>query len=243
MSYLRFPTEESCIEHIEGLRWTEKPVCPYCGTMRKNWKKRPGGYYNCQEYKCCKTFRVTIGNIFHDTKVPLQKWFLALSQVLSAKKGVSSYQLACICDLTQPTAWYMMVRIRKAMQTDDSKLLKGIVEMDETYIGGKPRKKNERIPERFREPGDYNKRGAGTNKKSVVGAVERGTEEQNSKVRVESVKKVNRDTLLSKIQKFINLDESTFITDDNVGYRKAEELLEHKVVPHKGVLCFKRLAR
>ena len=115
-----FPTEEECIKHIEGLRWgTEaqgnKPVCPYCGTMRRDWKKRPDGYYNCQEYKCCKSFRVTIGTVFHDTKLPLQKWFLALSLILGAKKGISSYQLARACDLKQKAAWYMMVRIRKAM--------------------------------------------------------------------------------------------------------------------------------
>ena len=172
--FQQFPDEQNCIEYVEKLRWKDKPVCPYCGTMGKNWNKRPDGYYNCQNYKCAKSFRVTIGTIFHDSKVPLQKWFLALAQLLNAKKGISSYHLARICDLTQPTAWYMTVRIRKAMENKEFSLLKGIVEMDEAYIGDKPRKTNEQIPERYRKEGDYNKRGYGADKKAVVGAVERG---------------------------------------------------------------------
>ena len=194
----QFPDEQSCIEYVEKLRWKKKPVCPYCGTMRKNWNKRPDGYYNCQQYKCCKSFRVTIGTIFHDTKVPLQKWFYVVPLVVNAKKRISSTQVARDCNLNQKTAWYMMVRIRKAMENKKDNLLKGIVKMDKTYIEGKPRKNNEQIPERYRKEDDYNKRGYGANKKAVEDAVEGG-----GQVSAESVKKVNKSTLLSKIKRLL----------------------------------------
>ena len=132
--FQQFPDEQTCIEHIEKLRWKDKPVCPYCNTMRKDWKRRKDGRYNCQNYKCCKAFRVTIGTIFHKTRIPLQKWFYVLTLVLNAKKGISSWQVSRDCSLNQKTAWYMMVRIRKAMENKEDSLLKGIVEMDETYI-------------------------------------------------------------------------------------------------------------
>ena len=90
----------------------------------------------------CKTsFSVTVGTIFHHTHLPLQKWFLALSLILNAKKGISSRQLARDIEVTKDTAWLMQMRIRDAM-IEQGELLSGIVEMDETYIGGKPRKGN-----------------------------------------------------------------------------------------------------
>ncbi len=91
---------------------------------------------------CHHNFHVRINTIFQGTQIPLQKWFLALSLVLGAKKGISSYQLARVCGLAQPTAWYIMQRIRKAIRGKENTLLQGIIEMDETYVGGKPRKDN-----------------------------------------------------------------------------------------------------
>ncbi len=84
-------------------------------------------------------FSVTVDTIFHHTHLPLQKWFLAISLVLNAKKGISARQLARDLEVNKNTAWYMGMRIRNAM-FEQGELLQGIVEMDECYIGGKPRK-------------------------------------------------------------------------------------------------------
>ena len=103
------------------------------------------------------------GTIFSGTQIPLQKWFLAVGLIVPAKKSLSSCQLARDLEMNQKTAWYMQQRIRAAMANDQGELLRGIIEADETYLGGKPRHKDKN-----------NKRGRGASgKTSVVGAVER----------------------------------------------------------------------
>ncbi len=116
------------------------------------------GRWNCHD--CNASFKVTCGTVFHGTKIELQKWFLAISLVVNAKKSLSSCQLARDLDLNQKTAWYFMTRIRAEMaKKTNALLLQGIIEADETYIGGKPRKANKKED---REPA---KRGDGTNKR------------------------------------------------------------------------------
>lgn len=134
--FKQFPTQESCIDHLEKQRWGNEPFCPYCGSLN-TYKAKDRLRHHCNS--CRKSFSVTVGTIFHNSKLPMQKWFLAISLVLNAKKGLSSCQLGRDIEVRQATAWSMIHRIRKAMK-QDGKLLSGIVEMDETYIGGKPRK-------------------------------------------------------------------------------------------------------
>ena len=136
----RFPDQESCIQHLERVRWHGKPVCPHCGCIEIKRKKEESigrvGRFHCSA--CKASFKVTQGTVFHGTKIPLQKWFLAISLVLNAKKGLSSYQLQRDLDLNQKTAWYIMIRIRAEMlKKTNALLLQGIIEADETYIGGK----------------------------------------------------------------------------------------------------------
>ena len=141
--FRRFPDHESCIEHLENVRFEDEPYCPLCGGL-KVARKADGervGRWNC--YDCKSSFNVLSGTIFQKTKIDLQKWFLAIGILLNAKKSVSSHQLARDLDMTQQTAWYMAMRIRKAMATN-GELLQGIIEADECYVGGKPRKLNKR---------------------------------------------------------------------------------------------------
>ena len=173
----RFPTHDSCIDFLENIRWQNKPRCVHCGSenvSRKKERKKVRrwnfyyGRWNC--VKCKSTFSVLSGTILHKTKVPLQKWFLAINLVINAKKGISSLQLSRDLKLTQKTAWYMAQRIRKEMSNQDNVLLQGIIEADETYIGGKPRRRKD-------DDGNVpppSKRGRGTKKTPVIGAVERG---------------------------------------------------------------------
>jgi len=132
--YRRWPTKEDCIAHLEAVRWGGHPLCPYCGAaaVSRHREALRDDRWQCQ--RCRRSFAVTVGTIFHRTHVDLQRWFLLISLMLSAKKGLSSMQAARDLDMRQKTVWSMMHRIRAAM-VDDGGLLAGIVEMDETYVG------------------------------------------------------------------------------------------------------------
>jgi transposase-like protein len=141
----RWPDQETAIAHLERVRWNGRPICPYCGSDKASPhaskdKKMPR--WQCQN--CHNAFSATVGTIFHHTHLPLQTWFLALAIMLNAKKSVSNAQLGRDLGLPYKTAWSLSLRIRQAMLTDpeQKRLFNGIVEMDETYVGGKPRKGN-----------------------------------------------------------------------------------------------------
>ncbi len=131
----RFPDEESCIEYLIQARWNGKPVCPHCGSNRKIYKIRKGKVLTCAD--CRKQFTVKVRTIFEDSALPLQKWFMAIYILTAHKKGISSLQLSKDINVTQKTAWFMLHRIRFAVKTKSfDKPLSGIVETDETYVGG-----------------------------------------------------------------------------------------------------------
>lgn len=218
--FQRFPDHESCIEHLERVRWPHAPACPHCGAMNVG-RKADGhriGRWNC--HGCHASFNVLSGTIFQKTKIELQKWFLAISLIINAKKSISSYQLSRDLDLNQKTAWYMAMRIRRAM-VDHGDLLSGIVEADEAYIGGKPRKSNKR------EDDVPAKRGKGTDKLPVIGVVERG-----GKVVVEPNRTVNAATLGEFLSRNIDMDASVLMTDGNQSYNPMGRRLPHLVVDH-----------
>lgn len=131
--FKNFPTQEKCIKHLEQLRWNNGTYCPYCKS-KNTYKIKDIHRHHCNG--CKKSFSVTVNTIMHDTRLPLQKWFLAISLIANAKKGLSSRQLARDLDLPVKTAYSLSQRIRKAMIGEKSPFLKGIIEIDETYIGG-----------------------------------------------------------------------------------------------------------
>ncbi len=140
--YRKFPTADDCITHLENVRWHGKPICPYCKSDRTTAIKSERRHH-CNS--CNTTFSVTVDTIFHHTHLDLQKWFLAISLVLNAKKGLSARQLGRDIEVNKNTAWFMGMRIRNAM-IEQRELMRGIVEMDECYIGGRPRKGNKPGP-------------------------------------------------------------------------------------------------
>lgn len=216
--YRQFPTQESCIRHLEKARWGDTPVCAYCGSVNTNPLK---GELRHHCNGCRKSFSVTVGTIFFDTRLPMQKWFLAISLILNAKKGISSRQLARDLELPVKTAWSLAHRIRKAM-TDDGTLLTGIVEMDETYIGGKPRPEN-----RKDDDSDDAPRGRGTRKTAVVGMVER-----RGKVKARKAGKLGFDDLSALVRGGVDLERSVLLTDEYRGYSGMSGLLPHKRINH-----------
>ncbi|RYE02533.1 MAG: IS1595 family transposase [Sphingomonadales bacterium] len=170
----RFTDADAAREHLEALRWPEGPVCPHCGCLDakrlpdqrgKPSKRNPEGSIRkgvIQCNACRQQFTVTVGTVFADSKVPLNKWLLANHLIVSSKKGISAHQLHRMLGVTYKTAWFMAHRIREAMiSTDDSPMGGGgtMVEVDETYIG--------------RIPGDS--RMAIHNKNKVLSLVDRAT--------------------------------------------------------------------
>ena len=179
------------------------------------------GRWNCHD--CNASFKVTCGTVFHGTKIALQKWFLAICLIGNAKKSLSSHQLARDLDLNQKTAWYIMVRIRAEMlKKTNALLLQGIIEADETYIGGRPRKENKKED---REPA---KRGRGTGKTAVIGAVERG-----GKVIAQVAENLTGRTILNFIKKAVKIEDSELMTDEYHGYRQFASMMKHEVINHQ----------
>ena len=214
--FSRFPDQESCLEHLECLRWAGDPFCLLCGdhdVARKADTDRQGRW-NC--HGCKSSFNVLSGTIFQKTRIPLQKWFLAIGLVVNAKKSLSSHQLARDLQITQPTAWYMQQRIRAAMATEEGRLLYGIVEADETYVGGKPRYKNKN-----------NKRGRGTDKTPVIGAVERG-----GQVRAQVADDLSGKGVAAFIHRVVDTAASTLVTDEYPAYKVLDKDLPHAVIEH-----------
>src|SRR5919199_3402513 len=130
----RFHSEDECRAYLEELRWPDRIVCPRCGgKIISRIKKRP--QFDCNS--CRYQFSVTAGTIFNDTHLPLWKWFLAVYLIIESKKGISAKQLQRTLAVSYKTAWYLSHRIRHAMASVEESPLVGVVEVDETLIGGK----------------------------------------------------------------------------------------------------------
>jgi transposase-like protein len=143
-------SEDEAREFLERVRWPEGPVCPHCQskeTMALTGKSCRPGLKKCK--KCRKQFTVTVGTIFHRSHIPLRDWVYAFARVCASKKGVSALQLQRELGLTYKSAWFMAHRIRYAMRQEPlAGMLKGVVEVDETYVGGKPRRRYTQIERR-----------------------------------------------------------------------------------------------
>jgi hypothetical protein len=165
-----FKSDDECMEHLANLRWPDGVRCVTCGAKEvKQYssptKKQPNRkVYECQEKTCKQQFTATVGTIFHDTHLPLTKWFMALALIADAKKSVSANQLKRHLGVGYKTAWYLAHRIRKAMEETDVLPLSGTVEMDETYVGGKTIRRSNRGNRKYES------------KDAVFGLIQRGGE-------------------------------------------------------------------
>ncbi len=219
-----FPTQESCITHLEKARWGDKPVCPYCGSTNTAPSQKRHRCYDCKT-----GFSVTVGTIFHHTHMPLQKWFLAISLMLNARKGLSSMQLSRDIQVNKNTAHRVSMQIRKAMtQKGQRELLTGICEMDEAYVGGKPRKGNKsggpQIDHRRKS-----KKGRGTDKTPVIGVVERGGK---VKAKATSKGRLKGKNLRAFVKQNVDTKHTHLMTDEYKGYMGMSRIVPHSVIRH-----------
>ncbi len=215
----RFPTQHDCLIHLESVRWGDTPRCPHCDSTdvaRKSDGQRVGRW-NC--HACHSSFNVLSKTIMQKTKIPLQKWFLAIGLIVNAKKSLSSHQLSRDLDMNQASALYMQHRIRRAMAENQATWLSGIIEADETYVGGRPRKGNQR------KGGPKSPTGRGTRKTPVIGAVER---------KGRAFAKVATDLSGRGIRHFlksvVDVERSHLMTDEFRSYRSMDDLMQHDVV-------------
>ncbi|HKO42075.1 MAG TPA: IS1595 family transposase [Pyrinomonadaceae bacterium] len=220
----KFGDEDRCRLYLEKLRWPKGVQCVRCQSLKiSRIKKR--NQYHCDA--CNHTFSVKAGTIFHDSHLSLVKWFMAIFIISEAKKGVSALQLKRTLHVTYKTAWYMCHRIREAVKdVDHCELLSGIVECDETYVGGKAKFMHEDVKKRRGIGGKGYQRTAG--KTMVMGAIQR-----RGDVRL----KVGHAPSKEELQAFIRAkiaDECTSImTDENRSYDGvADHNTRHETVDH-----------
>ena len=199
-----FPTEQSCIDHLEKLSWDGVPVSPFMPDSKVY--KCAGNKYKCKETG--KYFNVRTNTIFDNTKIPLQKWFLALYVFSSHKKGISSHQLAKDISVTQKSAWFILHRLRYAFDHPNFKnVLKDTVEIDECFIGGKAINKHASKKTKNEQGNTMHDQ-----QQPVLGMIERG-----GNVVAVVVPNRDRDTICPIIRNTVE-QESLVITDDYRGY-------------------------
>src|SRR5213594_2384660 len=205
-----FGSEEQCRVFLEKLRWPDGIRCPRC-TSDKISRIKVRNQFDCDN--CRYQFSVRVGSVFHDSHLPLWKWFLATYMICESKKGISALQLKRTLRVAYKTAWYLSHRIRSAMA--DVQKLSGVLEMDETYIGGKRRGAKSGRP------------GRTSNKVPVIGIIERG-----GKVNAIAVPDLTKATVEAVAQRFMSQNVEVVYTDENGTYHVVSNKHPHKRVMH-----------
>jgi transposase-like protein len=207
----RYGNDEKCRMYLERLRWPNGVQCVKCGS------EKISRIYKRNQFHCdsCKyQFSVTAGTIFHDSHLPLMKWFAAIYLLSESKKGMSALQLKRTLKVAYKTAWYMCHRIREAVKDDNCEMLQGIVECDETYIGGKAKNiHRSKLAKMKKSVYGYE------NKTMVMGAIERGG---NVRLQVGELP-ATKETLHAFIRAKLADEANAVFTDEHKGYQGIED--------------------
>lgn len=202
----QFNTQDKCLDYLVAMRWPNGVCCIACGSVKvskitreKAGKNKQTRIFQCLEKECRHQFSATTGTIFHDSHLPLEKWFMAIALICEAKKSLSANQMSRHLGVNYRTAWHLCHRIREAM-VDDSGQLTGSVEVDETYVGARVIRKADRMKPR-------------KDKDIVLGMVERG-----GKLRLVHIPDVKTTILRPVLNKHISRDASAVLTDEHPAY-------------------------
>ena len=223
---------------LEKMRWPDGPICPKCGeakpytiTRKSRTKNAVRSLYKCRA--CKRQFTATVGTIFEDSKIPLKKWLAAIFLVCSSKKSISAHQLHRLLGIAYKSAWFMCHRIREATKDKDFPKLTGIVEADETYIGGRTRRGHKVHHERIQDEIEMGIRPKPArkppyqDKTPVFGMIER-----DGTVRTMVVDDTTGGTLRPIMTNMIDLNNARLITDGHPAYRRMKDYLPHEVIDH-----------
>jgi transposase-like protein len=218
-----FANPDNCLTYLARKRWPNGVTCPTCGSQsviflanQRRWK--------CREKHDRPQFSVKVGTVMEDSPIGLDKWLMAMWQVVNSKNGISSYEVHRAIGITQKSAWFLDHRIRFALGLAPGNKLSGQVEADETFIGGKAR--NMHAAKRARVITGT----GGSDKTAVMGILERGPKSVGSKVRVKVVDNTKKRTLQSEVRQHV-LAGSAIFTDALRSYSGLDEF-QHEVVDH-----------
>jgi hypothetical protein len=211
-----FPDEQTCITHLEELRWNGNVVSPFDSNSK---------VYKCKnnKYRCKNTgkyFNVRTSTLFDNTKIELVKWFMAIYLVTAHKKGISSLQLSRDIDVTQKTAWFMLQRIRNCFGFDNDVILDNEVELDETYVGGKNKNRHNN------KKSESSQGRSLTDKTPVFGMIER-----EGKLIAKKVDNTSTEILTKEAIKSIK-ESAKVYSDEWLGYNGISKIYDHSIVKH-----------
>ncbi|MGP8260932.1 MAG: IS1595 family transposase [Acidobacteriaceae bacterium] len=236
---IHFADRENCRKFMVFLRWPDGAIkCPYCGATKLTWLAK-ANVYRCYGDHAKQKFSLKVGTVFEDSAIGLEKWLPAVWLLANSKNGISSYELHRALGVTQKTAWFMLHRIRTAMNTKSFLKMGGPVEVDEAYIGGAPGNKHLSVRKKnaFVEGGDglmvpnpKYRTGAGraTNKTPVFGMIDRNTRQVRAHVIPGIKRQVLMDAILNNIEK-----GSTIYSDRLPEYKSLKQMdFVHETVNH-----------
>ncbi len=224
---LFFADYENCRKAVESIRWPDGVVkCPTCGSENVTYLANQRRY-KCYERHPRAQFSLKVGTIFEDSPIGFEKWLPALWLLTNCKNGISSYELARALGVTQKTAWFMLSRLRLALQSDRGGKLGGSVEVDETFIGGKAR--NMHVAKRKRMGISQGRSMAG--KVAVMGLLERHPEKGRSYVRLRTLGGLRKGDLQTQVREHVATG-STVNSDAHFSYQGLSRDYNHHVVDH-----------
>ncbi len=219
-----FQNPQVALDFIVAMRWPEGVTCPRCEATEPSFLKTRR-IWKCRS--CKRQFSAKVGTIFEDSPVALSKWLPAIWMLANAKNGISSYELGRALGVTQKTSWFMLHRIRLAMQTQTFDRIDGEVEIDETFIGGKARF----MPLARKQRVMVGRRAGTSGKTAVMGVLDRKARKGHSTVRTEIVPNIRKETVSRVVDEHVE-PGATVYTDQLRSYVSLRRLYVHKVINH-----------